>query len=421
MRKRLWHIFGPLLCAFLLAGATILFFPTSYVSNLTEEKQDAVALSYISFKSKYKKSRALGDSKHQFIPFFGSSEWSRFDSLHPSVLAEAYRRDYIPYLLGQRGAASLTQYFGMQQIKPYLINGKAVYFVSPQWFSPKGESSRAFEQYFSNDQAISFLQTSDEDEYSQYAAKRFLEIKSNSSLTHIFEKVASGEKMTELDQFQLKWQGYFLNKQDNLFSRFVDPGNNFNLVQTKAAKLPEVFSYDSLSEIAITEGQSSTRSNHFQILDSFYKHRLQSKIDKLKQSQTKVSYLQSPEYNDFQLVLNEFAQNKTDVLFIIPPVNERWMIYTGLSKSMYQAAVAKIKYQLMSQGFNHIADVSEQGGVDYFMQDTIHIGWQGWLELDRYINPFLTEGQPPTNYHLNKEFLMPKWANYTGEVEQFSK
>ncbi len=37
------------------------------------------------------------------------------------------------------------------------------------------------------------------------------------------------------------------------------------------------------------------------------------------------------------------------------------MNYTGLNKDMYRATVAKIKYQLTSQGFNHIADLSEQG------------------------------------------------------------
>lgn len=44
--------------------------------------------------------------------------------MHPSVLAEAYNRPYIPYLLGQKGAASLTQYYGIQQIKGQIKNKK---------------------------------------------------------------------------------------------------------------------------------------------------------------------------------------------------------------------------------------------------------------------------------------------------------
>ncbi|HEM4930188.1 TPA: D-alanyl-lipoteichoic acid biosynthesis protein DltD [Streptococcus suis] len=385
MRKQLWQIFGPVICATFLVILTLLFFPSSSRSNFKEEKQDAVALSYISFKSKYKKNRALGDKNHRFVPFFGSSEWSRFDSMHPSVLADAYQREYTPYLLGQRGAASLTQYFGMQQIGAHLKNSQAIYVVSPQWFSPKGASSKAFEQYFSSDQATHFLQTSAEDDYDRYAAKRFLELKSDCSLTGMFQKVASGKELSKWDREQLTWQAYLLEKQDALFSRFADSGSNLG------------------------------------IDDRFYRNRLQSKIKKLKQSQTKISYLQSPEYNDFQLVLNEFAKHQTDVLFVIPPVNERWMNYTGLNKDMYRATVAKIKYQLTSQGFNHIADLSEQGGIDYFMQDTIHIGWQGWLELDKYIHPFLTEQQAPVHYQLKKEFLTSEWAAYKGDLNLFLK
>ncbi|MFI3086741.1 D-alanyl-lipoteichoic acid biosynthesis protein DltD [Streptococcus sp. 2022WUSS037] len=421
MRKQLWQIFGPVICATFLVILTLLFFPSSSRPNFKEEKQDAVALSYISFKSKYKKNRALGDKNHRFVPFFGSSEWSRFDSMHPSVLADAYQREYIPYLLGQRGAASLTQYFGMQQIGAHLKNSQAIYVVSPQWFSPKGASSKAFEQYFSSDQATHFLQTSAEDDYDRYAAKRFLELKSDCSLTGMFQKVASGKELSKWDREQLTWQAYLLEKQDALFSRFADSGSNLGLVETEAMKLPETFSYDRLSKVANEDGSRSTQSNDFQIDDRFYRNRLQSKIKKLKQSQTKISYLQSPEYNDFQLVLNEFAKHQTDVLFVIPPVNERWMNYTGLNKDMYRATVAKIKYQLTSQGFNHIADLSEQGGIDYFMQDTIHIGWQGWLELDKYIQPFLTEQQAPVHYQLKKEFLTSEWATYKGDFNLFLK
>ena len=49
-----------------------------------------------------------------------------------------------PTFLGERGAASLNQYFGMQQILPELKDNTAVYVVSPQWFTKKGYDSSAF-------------------------------------------------------------------------------------------------------------------------------------------------------------------------------------------------------------------------------------------------------------------------------------
>ena len=107
-------------------------------------------------------------------------------------------------------------------------------------------------------------------------------------------------------------------------------------------------------------------------------------------------------------------------MFVITPVNQRWAKYTGLNNEMYQASVAKIKYQLQSQGFNNIADLSQDGGEDYFMQDTIHIGWRGWLALDQYLNPFLSSGTTKIDYTINNRFLSKDWQNLKPSAQNLS-
>lgn len=152
MLKRLWLILGPVFCALLMLTALLFFYPINHKHNYTEEKKAAVSLNAEGFKSRTKKQEALSDPKHRFVPYFGSSEWLRFDVVHPAVLAEKYDRNYRPYFLGERGAASLNQYFGMQQILPELKDNTAVYVVSPQWFTKKGYDSSAFQQFFNSDQ-----------------------------------------------------------------------------------------------------------------------------------------------------------------------------------------------------------------------------------------------------------------------------
>ena len=90
MLKRLWLIFGPLLTASLLVFLLIFFYPENSSHNLLEEKHSAAAASTESFKERSQKVRALSDPNMRFIPFLGSSEWIRFDSMHPAVLAEKY-------------------------------------------------------------------------------------------------------------------------------------------------------------------------------------------------------------------------------------------------------------------------------------------------------------------------------------------
>ena len=171
MLKRLWLILGPVFCALLMVTALLFFYPINHKHNYTEEKKAAVSLNAEGFKSRTKKQEALSDPQHRFVPYFGSSEWLRFDVVHPAVLAEKYDRNYRPYFLGERGAASLNQYFGMQQILPELKDNTAVYVVSPQWFTKKGYDSSAFQQFFNSDQLNSFIANHQQDAASQYAAK----------------------------------------------------------------------------------------------------------------------------------------------------------------------------------------------------------------------------------------------------------
>ena len=97
MLKRLWLILGPVFCALLMVAALLFFYPINHKHDYTEEKKAAVSLNAEGFKSRTKKKEALSDPNHRFVPYFGSSEWLRFDVVHPAVLAEKYDRNYRPY------------------------------------------------------------------------------------------------------------------------------------------------------------------------------------------------------------------------------------------------------------------------------------------------------------------------------------
>ena len=95
------------------------------------------------------------------------------------------------------------------------------------------------------------------------------------------------------------------------------------------------------------------------------------------------------------------------------------MAHTELSEEMYQHSVEKIRYQLESQGFTNIADFSKNGGDPYFVKDTIHLGWLGWLAFDKAVDPFLSNPIPAPTYHLNDRFFSKDWATYDGNIKDF--
>lgn len=421
MLKRLWLILGPVICAFLMVVTLLFFYPTKQRHDYQSEKRSAVTLTAGSFKGRTQKVRALTDKKHRFVPYFGSSEWLRFDSMHPAVLSEKYKRNYRPYFLGQRGAASLTQYFGMQQMLPQIENKTAVYVISPQWFTKKGYSPAAFQQYFNSDQLTSFLHQQEGDIAAQYAAKRLLQLYPTVAMKDNVKKVADNQKLSNFDEQYIRLISRLNNREDALFSSlFSEHNENYEkLVQPQVNRLPDKFSYSDLEKFATRDAQRNTTNNDLGIDNKFYKHRLRKRIKKLKGTQKRFSYTKSPEYNDLQLVLNQFAKSKINPIFVIPPVNAKWTAYTGLSQEKYQQAVKKIRYQLESQGFKNIADFSNDGGKPYFMQDTIHMGWLGWLAFDKAVNPFISNPKPAPNYQINNRFFSKEWANYDGDAKDF--
>lgn len=410
MLRKLLTIVGPVFLALLLVLVTILSFPTSLSPNLKQEKNSAVAISDASFKNGVIKHQALGDSKHHFVPFFGSSEWSRMDSMHPSVIAERYHRSYRPFLIGNRGSQSLTHYYGMQQISKDLKGGKAVFVISPQWFTPQGSNSAAVQMYLSKTQIFQFLLKSNGDSSASFAAKRMLELNPGIAKSNLLRKVSQGKPLSSLDSFLLKCQYQIALREESLFSFLVTSDNYQKRIKPRVAGLPKTFSYDKLEKLAIKRGEAATSNNPFKIKNSFYTKRIGKKVNKYKLFQKNFVYTSSPEYNDFQLILSEFAKQKTDVLFVIPPVNQEWAKYTGLNQEKYQAAVHKIKFQLMSQGFEQIADFSTKGGDPYFMEDTIHLGWNGWLALDKQLHPFMARKNQVLDYHLDPYFYSQDWA-----------
>ena len=386
-----------------------------------EEKYSAASISAESFKERSQKVRALTDPDMRFVPFLGSSEWMRFDSMHPAVLAEKYDRSYRPYFMGQAGAATLSQYFGIQQITSELENKQAVFVISPQWFTKEDHDPTIFQTYFNNDQLTAFLENQSGDAASQYAANRLLKQNPGVSMKSIVEKLAKGEKLSEFDQSMINISSQLNEKQSALFGQFSIRGRlrYKDNVEKYLSSLPDQFSYEELENIARKDAEENTTNNDLGVDNHFYNTKLKKDWKKWEGSQKNFNFLKSPEYNDLQLVLDQFAKSKVNVLFVFQPVNKKWMDYTGLSEEMYQHTVEKIRYQLESQGFTNIADFSKNGGDPYFVKDTIHIGWLGWLAFDKVVNPFLSNPTTAPNYQMNDRFFSQDWADYDGNIKDF--
>ncbi|MDT2827316.1 D-alanyl-lipoteichoic acid biosynthesis protein DltD [Enterococcus viikkiensis] len=412
MKKKLFGIFGPILLAAVLL--VLLFFsPFKIDSNdpkLIKAASSSMAGNVLRGNSITKE--ALSTDK--YVPFFGSSELSRISPFHPSVLAEKYDRGYTPFLMGAPGTQSLTQFMMMQSLGSELKDRKAVFIISPQWFVKDGIKRDYFDAYYSPEQTLSWLlhlkkvQASD-----RYLAQRLTDygvVRKDEHLDRMLAAVKDGKLPDKTDVRFSHLKLNMLEREDELFST-VGMVSKQEAIDKNVKTLPTEYKHSELSSLADRLGERATQGNEFGIQKHFYQKRIKPHMNLFADSQKNWDYRYSPEFSDFQLALDQLSKEHADCLFIIPPVNGRWAKYTGLSQEMLQQFSDKIKYQLTSQGFNNIADYTDQGDTPYFMQDTIHLGWNGWLAADKKIAPFLKDRKPiKENYVMNNTyFLSHEW------------
>lgn len=411
-KQKLWSIFGPVLIA---AGLALVVFAIPWKSNNSPAtlQKAAVSLSPNVFKNRAIKVQALADKKANYVPFFGSSEFNRMDRYYPATMAAKYHH-YRPFMFGSRGTQSLPQLFNMTMMAPQMKNKKAVFVISPQWFVKKGVMPDAFRYYNGTYANLVWLaQANPKSPYDRYTAKRLGELTSDSGTVASYAyKIERGEQLNAFERTNIKVRIALLAHEDNLFSGFFLKDNYQKRIQPREKLLPKRYDYDRLYAQAVKAHAKATNNNDLGVLNSFYDQRIKH-AKHIDGSQKHFSYLKSPEYADLQVVLNQLKKTNTNVVFMITPVNTKWEQKTGLNMQMYYQTAKKIKFQLQAQGFNHIIDYSHAGSKPGFMNDTIHIGWAGWVDFDHRIAPFLDNPQPAPDYHMNEAFLSTEWQNLT--------
>ncbi|MDR0297734.1 MAG: D-alanyl-lipoteichoic acid biosynthesis protein DltD [Streptococcaceae bacterium] len=415
-----WKIFrtvGPLLMALLLLG--LLFLSTLRITpGYTKQQLRAFAMdstSRASFVGYSVKQQAMADKS--FLPIMGSSELQHLDPYFPSVYAEKYQTSWTPFLVGQPGTQSLTHYFWLNSVAPEMQHRKIVFIISPQWFVNRGILAPMFENFTSKGEIDMWLESANpKDVATQTLAARLLGFKTFDNDNAIKSALLSLQKGKAIDALTLatiQFSARVWKHEDLLFSRFnsqlTDKKNPLTQLSALTKKLPEKSDFTALDSQAYDEAAAASTSNPYRVSDTIWNKSLKNRYKQMSGYQNKYSYLQSPEYADFQLLLNAFAKNHDDVQFIIQPVNNAWYSYTGLSMQMMADFSTKITEQLTSQGFKNIADYTYNYDEPYFVGDTDHLGYRGWVAVDETITNFM-KAKSQTNYTLNNaKYLSKDW------------
>ncbi|MEC2310198.1 D-alanyl-lipoteichoic acid biosynthesis protein DltD [Bacillus atrophaeus] len=388
MKKR---FFGPIILAFILFVGAIAV-PASWLTRFIPDKrveESATALNPNMFQGLYLQNKMLEEQK--YLPIYGSSELSRLDKFHPSNYFEVNNQGFTPYLIGKGGSQSLIHAINFAAHADQLKGKKLVFIVSPQWFTKHGSDEQHFAPNYSALQGLdlAFNDTIDPAVKKQMM-KRMLHYKAvtnDAVLSELYQAMLEGQTW-KVNLLKPAAKSYYslLQKKDLYYSMAESEGPKRHVSESVKDKPWSV-----LKQEADKMGEDHSRSNVFHIDDPSYR-KLKHKVPKFKDRNKHRTYAKSPEFGDFELMLDILKDAGAEPMFVSIPVNGKWYDYTGFPKNGRTDYYKKVKKQIEAKGFQ-VADLSGHEYDPYFMKDTIHIGWKGWVYVDKAIEEFYKTGK----------------------------
>ena len=172
------------------------------------------------------------------------------------------------------------------------------------------------------------------------------------------------------------------------YSRLITAKSSAINATITAAPLP---SWLELKDKAVARGRTLTRNNDFGILDAYYRENIQPKLAENLGSASNASLYPSLEYQDLELLLQILQEVKAKPMFIIVPVNGLWYDYTGFPLQERIAYYARLETMVRDKGFQ-VANFGDHEYDTYFLQDIMHLGWKGWVNVDEALDQFYHAG-----------------------------
>lgn len=345
------------------------------------------------------------------LPVYGSSEFSSESEFHPWKVFDGKPTGFVPFLVGRGGSQSLIHSLSLAAQGDTLQGKRVAIILSAQWFIPEGMKSEYLAQNFSPLQVYRLLyDASFSSELRGEIAARLLEYPEVLDSYPTLERILSGYKD---DDEKRSWIGTpysvanwvkgwtemkALVLRDAMETARFLPLLKEDVVHRNADTVNvdwegETSSLDwgKLQKAANLQGKALTGNNSFYVANSYFTKYIAPDLKKLKGSEGEASLYPSPEYQDFQILMNVLKEKDVQALFVIVPTNGKWYDYISFPREERKGYYTRVKEMIQKNGFE-VADFSGHEYEPYFLQDIMHLGWKGWVYVDEALDKFYHQG-----------------------------
>lgn len=294
-------------------------------------------------------------------------------------------------LVGRAVVQNLANAMKVGALKDSFKEKKIVLIVSLQWFLGDDIELSGFKAHFSEIQFYKFMKNKNiSDEHKMYVCNRIVELLKNDSKferPYLYAKLYKNKSFWSNAAFTL-FKPYYLLRESFLDLR--DKHQSLKAVNRfKGSNGSDVIdvNWDEEESKAQKLGEESCTNNDFYVLNSYYDTYLRDKIDSLKNSSDpNLDLCKSKEFDDYRLLLEIFKQSEVKPYIVFMSTNGRYYDYIGLDKEKRDNFYDKLKNIVDEYGFSYL-DLRDKEYEPYFYKDVMHLGWRGWL----YVNKKITE------------------------------
>lgn len=295
-------------------------------------------------------------------------------------------------LIGAGHYQCLSHAITLAAIEPGMKKRKAVLLVSPQWFRKPGVVPKAFSSRFSESAYIDMMMnpklSKETKKYISHRSDKLLSAdKPTQKRIENYNNLLLNNKGDAVDKLKFSLYRRFLKEKENQSIMLSARANGFASKDNSVLKDTEP-DWDTYMKQAAIDGKKHASNNKFQISDKYFDWKVKPQLEKRKGSSKDSSYAHSPEYDDLRCFLKVCKDLDIKPMLVLLPVNGRWYDYTQFPKKDLQEFYSKVNNIAKEYPGTKVVDYSSKYYTDYFMEDTIHIGWKGWVTLDEALYKF---------------------------------
>ena len=379
------------LISIVLVLITLVILNKTYIKKIEDYyKVNDNSVRYSTSYEKYKSKDIITKNiTSNTLVLLGSSELTATinERYHPNKIFNY--EDFNIMQIGTGYSQNIVQASTLGSIEGAMKNKKVAIVKSVQWFAKGGLQNDAFLNKASQEHIYNtMINDKISKKTKEKLINRVIELTSNSKAQNdIYRKYKQyfienkgsfiGEKMLALDNdiysFKNKIQ-FYVNK-DKMNYPF-------------SGKNTPNYDWNSLTNDFVEEVKKTTNNNEYAVDNKYYNTYLAKNYSTFRDSNKGISYLESPEYIDYEIFLDVAKELGMKVEVIIFPVNGKWNDYTGVSKEMREQAYRNIEEMAKKYDNVKVLNYGNREYDDYFLFDVMHVGVKGWMEVERELYKF---------------------------------